>query len=241
MSAAIVTGAANGIGRAVAVRLAHDGWTVAGLDREPFTLDGVTAFEVDVTRLDELDGVVDRIEREMAPVGALVNVAGAFTPTTLLELTPAALHDQLAILLEGPLFLARAVARHMVERGEGRIVNVTSVHGTHGEARALAYDAAKAALEAATRNMAIELGPRGVLVNAVAPGFVRTRMSVVDGVDELESEWFQDVYVTHGKLPLRRAAAPAEIAAAVAHLVSPANTYVTGHTLVVDGGLTVTF
>jgi NAD(P)-dependent dehydrogenase (short-subunit alcohol dehydrogenase family) len=89
--------------------------------------------------------------------------------------------------------------------------------------------------------MAIELGPHGVLVNAVAPGFVRTRMSVVEGVDELESDWFRDVYQTHRKLPLRRAAEPAEIAAAVAHLVSASNTYVTGHSLVVDGGLTVTF
>jgi len=80
-----------------------------------------------------------------------------------------------------------------------------------------------------------------VLVNAIAPGFVRTRMSVVGGRNELESDWFRDIYVEGGKLPLRRPAEPAEIAAAVAHLVSPDNTYVTGQRLVVDGGLLATF
>jgi len=80
-----------------------------------------------------------------------------------------------------------------------------------------------------------------VLVNSLAPGFVRTRMSVVNGEDELESDWFRDIYVSHGKLPLRRAAEPAEIAATVSHLVSAENTYLTGQRVVVDGGLTVTF
>jgi NAD(P)-dependent dehydrogenase (short-subunit alcohol dehydrogenase family) len=80
-----------------------------------------------------------------------------------------------------------------------------------------------------------------VLVNSVAPGFTRTRMSVVDGADELESEWFRQIYLDHGRLPLRRAAEPAEIAATVSHLVSPGNTYLTGQRIVVDGGLLVTF
>ena len=129
----------------------------------------------------------------------------------------------------------------MAARGSGRIVNITSVHATVGEAGTLAYDSAKAGLEAATRTLAIELGPRGVLVNSVAPGFVRTRMSVVDGVNELDSAWFRDIYQGHGKLPLRRAAEPDEIASAVSYLVSAGNTYVTGQRMVVDGGLTVTF
>jgi NAD(P)-dependent dehydrogenase (short-subunit alcohol dehydrogenase family) len=238
---AAVTGAANGIGRAVAQALVEAGWIVAGLDREPVALDGVTGMELDVTRLDALEPAVERVEAELGSLGALVNVAGAFTPASVEALTPAVLRGQLALLLEGPVLLARAAGLRMAARGAGRIVNVTSVHATHGEERSLAYDAAKAGLEAATRTLAIELGPRGVLVNAVAPGFVRTRMSLVDGVDELDSDWFREVYVQHRKLPLRRPADPAEIAAAVEHLVSERNTYVTGHSLVVDGGLTVTF
>ena len=89
--------------------------------------------------------------------------------------------------------------------------------------------------------MAVELSRHGVLVNAVAPGFVATRMSVVDGKDELESEWFTDVYVKYGKIPIRRYAMPDEIAQHVAWLGSERNTYMTGQVLTVDGGLTVTF
>jgi NAD(P)-dependent dehydrogenase (short-subunit alcohol dehydrogenase family) len=144
-------------------------------------------------------------------------------------------------MLDGPVWLARSAGLRMAARGSGRIVNVTSVHATNGETASLGYDTAKAGLEAATRSLAIELGPRGVLVNSVAPGFVRTRMSVVGGGDELESEWFRQIYLDHGRLPLRRAAEPAEIAAAVSHLVSPDNTYLTGQRIVVDGGLLVTF
>ena len=110
----------------------------------------------------------------------------------------------------------------MSERGYGRIVNITSIHARFGEETALAYDVAKGGLEQATRTLAIELSRHGVLVNAVAPGFVATRMSIVDGKNELESEWFTDVYVKYGKLPLRRYAMPEEIAEHVAWLACDA-------------------
>ena len=92
-----------------------------------------------------------------------------------------------------------------------------------------------------TRTLAIELSRHGVLVNAIAPGFVATRMSIVDGKNELESESFETVYMEHGKLPMRRHALPREIAEQAAWLASERNTYVTGHVLTVDGELTVTF
>jgi 3-oxoacyl-[acyl-carrier protein] reductase len=239
---AVVTGAANGIGRAVARRLCDDGFAVAGLDIEPVDpADGILPFRLDVADIEQHDPLLDRIEAELGPLAALVNVAGIYLPETLPQLTPQAWRRQQAVMLDGPVWLARSAGLRMAERGSGRIVNVTSVHASNGETSSLAYDTAKAGLEAATRNLAIELGPRGVLVNSVAPGFVRTRMSVVDGVDELESEWFRQIYLDHGRLPLRRAAEPAEIAAAVSHLVSPDNTYMTGQRIVVDGGLLVTF
>ena len=147
----------------------------------------------------------------------------------------------LDVNLHAPVFLASRAARGMSERGYGRIVNITSIHGRFGEETALAYDVAKGGLEQATRTLAIELSRHGVLVNAVAPGFVATRMSIVDGKDELESEWFADVYVKYGKLPLRRYAMPEEIAEHVAWLACERNTYVTGQVLTVDGGVTVTF
>jgi 3-oxoacyl-[acyl-carrier protein] reductase len=238
---AMVTGAANGIGRAVAARLRDDGFLVAGVDIEPVSADrGITAYYLDVADLDGHEGVLARAEEELGPLSALVNVAGISIPEPVDRLTPAAYRRQLAVLLDGPVWLARSAGLRMASRGAGRIVNVTSVHASVSEVGCLAYDAAKAGLEAATRTLALELGPRGVLVNSLAPGFVRTRMSVVDGVDELESDWFRDIYVARGRLPLRRAAEPAEIAAAVSHLVSPENTYLTGQRVVVDGGLTAT-
>jgi 3-oxoacyl-[acyl-carrier protein] reductase len=238
---ALVTGAANGLGRAIAARLRDDGFVVAGADIEPIAADaGVAAYYLDVADLDAHDYALVRIEQELGPISALVNVAGISLPEPIDQLTVSAYHRQLAVMLDGPVWLARSAALRMASRGAGRIVNITSVHASHSEVGTLAYDCAKAGLEAATRALAIEFGPRGVLVNSVAPGFVRTRMSIVNGVNELESDWFRDIYITHGRLPVRRPAEPAEIAATVSHLVSPENTYLTGQRVVVDGGITIT-
>ena len=241
MSVAVVTGAANGIGLAVAERLRDDGFSVVGLDVEPITASGIVGERCDVAAIEGHEALVARIEQQHGPIVALANVAGISLPMPLAELSIEVYRRALGVLLDGPIFLARAAGLRMAARGVGRIVNVSSVHATHSEAGSLAYDAAKAGLEAATRTLAIELGPQGVLVNAVQPGFVRTRMSIHAGEDELESEWFRSIYLAAGKLPLRRPAEPAEVATSIAHLLSPANTYVTGATLVVDGGLTVTF
>lgn len=239
---ALVTGAANGIGRAIALRLRDDGFLVAGADIEPIKpARRVTAYELDIADLDAHDPLVGRVEEELGPLAALVNVAGIHAPETVDRLTRDAYRRQHAVLLDGPVWLARAAGLRMAARGFGRIVSITSVHATNSEVASLAYDSAKAGLEAATRTLAIELGPRGVLVNSVAPGFVRTRMSVVNGVDELDSPSFRDLYLGHGRLPLRRAAEPTEVAGAVSYLVSADNTYLTGQRVVVDGGLTVTF
>jgi NAD(P)-dependent dehydrogenase (short-subunit alcohol dehydrogenase family) len=239
---ALVTGAANGIGRAVALRLCDDGFRVAAADIEPVEpSDGVTGYQLDVADLGAHEPLVNRIELELGPLAALVNVAGIYLPEPIDRLTLDAYRRQHAVLMDGPVWLARTAGLRMAARGSGRIVNITSVHATNGEAMSLAYDSAKAGLEAATRTLAIELGPHGVLVNSVAPGFVRTRMSVVKGVDELDSAWFRDIYLSHGRLPLRRPAKPEEVASAVSYLVSTDNTYCTGQRMVVDGGLTVTF
>jgi 3-oxoacyl-[acyl-carrier protein] reductase len=239
LGTALVTGAANGIGRAVADALDELGYRVVGLDVE--ACDRPHARVVDVADVEGHAALVDAIEAEHGRIAALANVAGIFIPESVDDLTLPSYRRQLAVMLDGPVFLARAAGLRMAAGGGGRIVNVTSIHSSNGEPTSLAYDAAKAGLEAATRSLAIELGPRGVLVNSVAPGFVRTRMSVVDGRDELESEWFRSRYRDGGLLPLQRAAEPPEIAAAVSHLLSPANTYITGARLVVDGGLLVTF
>ena len=240
---ALVTGGANGIGRAVVERFVAEGAKVAVVDREPLVgIEGpVTAFRFDLAETERLDTLVDDVQTTVGPLDVLVNNAGVFEPALAVDVPLESYRRVLAVNLDAPVFLARTAARGMIQRGYGRIVNITSIHGQFGEEAALSYDVAKSGLNQATRTLAIELGRYGVLVNAVAPGFVSTRMAVVDGKNELESEWFGDIYVKYGKLPLRRYAQPWEIARHVAWLASEENTYLTGQVVTVDGGLTVTF
>jgi NAD(P)-dependent dehydrogenase (short-subunit alcohol dehydrogenase family) len=233
---ALVTGAANGIGRAVAERFRAEGAVVSGVDRE----EGAE-FQFDLADTEGLPALVDGVEAQNGPLEVLVSVAGVYEPARAVEMTLDSYRRVLAVNLDAPIMLAQRCGRGMAERGYGRILSVTSIHGEFGEELSLSYDASKAGLNGATRTLAIELGPQGVLVNALAPGFVRTRMSVVEGQDELESEWFKTVYLEHRKLPLRRAAEPPEIAAHAAWLCSEENTYLTGQVVRVDGGVTVTF
>jgi NAD(P)-dependent dehydrogenase (short-subunit alcohol dehydrogenase family) len=237
--AIVVTGAGNGIGAAVAEWLRSDGRLVVGLDVEECAF--APSRRVDVADIDGHERLITDIAAEHGRIWGLVNVAGIFIPEAVADLTVAAYRRQLGVMLDGPVWLARAAGLHMAGNGGGRIVNVTSIHGTNSERTALSYDAAKGGLEAATRTLALELGEHGVLVNSVAPGFVRTRMSIVDGRDELETDWFRDGYVESGRLPVRRPAEPAEMASVIAYLVSPDNTYVSGARIVADGALTVGF
>jgi len=241
--AALVTGAANGIGRAIAKQLAAEGARVAAVDVEqvPDLGPSVHGLEWDISETGALEELLAQAEATVGPLDVLVNNAGIFEPALAVDLTVESYERVLAVNLHAPVFLASRAARGMIERGYGRIVNITSVHGRFGEEFALSYDIAKGGLEQATRTLAVELSRHGVLVNAVAPGFVATRMSVVAGKDELESDWFKDVYINYGKLPIRRYALPEEIAEHVAWLASERNTYMTGQVLTVDGGLTVTF
>jgi NAD(P)-dependent dehydrogenase (short-subunit alcohol dehydrogenase family) len=240
---ALVTGGSHGIGRAIAERFVAEGARVAVVDREPLDGDaaGITSFPFDLSATCGLEALVDEVEAAVGPLDILVNNAGIFEPALAVELDLDSYRRVLAVNLDAPIFLAKRAAQGMVERGYGRIVTITSIHGQFGEETALSYDIAKAGLNQATRTLAIELGRYGVLVNAVAPGFVATRMAIVDGKNELESDWFRDVYVTYGKLPLRRPAEPPEIAEHVAWLASERNTYLTGQVVTVDGGLTATF
>lgn len=234
---AVVTGGAHGIGAAIAARLVASGTRVVVLDVEQ------PAGDVDHVQVDLADPAAvvaagaEAVER-LGAVDVLVNCAGIAYVADVVDLDLDRYHHLLAVNLHAPVLLMRALLPGMIARGFGRVVNVTSVHARASEPGCLAYDVAKAGLEAATRVAAVECTRHGVLVNAVAPGFVATRMSVVDGKDELDSDWFRTVYLEHGQLPAGRAAAPQEIAEAVAWLASPANTYTAGQVLVVDGGLT---
>ena len=233
---AVVTGGANGIGAATAGRLRAGGARVVVLDREPG--DGADTVRVDLADAGAVVAAAEQALHRLGGVDVLVNCAGVSRPQPLPSLDVEVWAATLAVNLTAPVLLMRELGGAMAAAGSGRIVNVTSVHARFGEVTSLAYDASKGGLEAATRTAALELADAGVLVNAVAPGYVRTRMSVVDGVDELEGEGFRTAYVGAGRLPLRRAAEPPDVAEVVAWLASGLHTHVTGQVLTVDGGLT---
>lgn len=244
----IVTGASSGIGRSAAERFAREGWSVALVARREGLLRELAAalpghghlvcpgaYEAPETaeRLSAL------IRERWGGVDVLVNNAGVFMTAPAIGSPLVEWRRPLDIMLDGAVSMSRLAAELMP--GPGRIIHVTSIHGDRVEARASAYAMAKAAINHYCRGLALELAPRGILVNAIAPGFVDTPMSVVDGVNELEGEWFRKNYVEGHHLPLRRAAQPEEIAGVAYFLAGPDATYITGQVLTVDGGLTITF
>ena len=241
--AALVTGGTHGIGRAIVERFLGEGARVATIAREAPAPppEGAAFLPFDLADHAAIPALVARVEAAVGPLDVLVNNAGIWRETPSLGLDPAAWQQVIAVNLSAPVLLAAAAAEAMVRRGAGRIVNVTSIHGRFAAENALAYAAAKGGLEQATRNLAVDLAPHGILVNAVAPGFISTRLSVTDDVHEKDTDWFRTVYVEQGKIPLRRHAEPAEVAGHVAWLASDENTYVTGQVLAVDGGLGITF
>lgn len=240
---ALVTGGTHGIGRAIVDRFLAEGARVITVAREASAdlPQGVAFVPYDLAEHTGLSDLVVAVEAEVGPLDILVNNAGIWRETPSLDLQARDWQHVLAVNLTAPVLLATAVAKGMEQRGYGRIVNITSIHGRFAAESALAYAAAKGGLEQATRNLAVDLAPYGILVNAVAPGFISTRLSVSDGVHERDTDWYRTVYREHGKLPLRRHAEPSEVAPSVVFLASEQNTYITGQVLGVDGGLSITF
>lgn len=238
----IVTGGANGIGKATAELFLELGAKVIAFDREQAKDNsGIENVIIDLGNLSSLEVAVSEVIKKYGRIDVLVNVAGVFFPNAILELESEKYFTTLDVNLHAPVFLIKYVGKIMVTQSYGRIVNLTSIHGKLSEPASIAYDISKAGLEAATRTVALELAEHGVLVNAVAPGFVATRMSIVDGKDELESDWFKDIYIKNKRLPIARPALPIEIAQGIAWLASKSNTYLTGQTVTIDGGLSARF
>ncbi|MBR7834276.1 3-oxoacyl-ACP reductase FabG [Actinospica durhamensis] len=243
--AALVTGGARGIGAATAIRLAADGAAVAVLDLYAPDTDatvaairqaGGTAIGLggDVADTDDAQAAVAATVAQLGRIDILVNNAGITRDNLLYKMTDADWDEVIGVHLRGPFLLCRAAQRHLVKQRHGKIVNVssTSALGNRGQAN---YAAAKAGIQGFTRTLAIELGPYGVNVNAVAPGFIATAMTAATaqrmGAD-LESAKAQVAQT----LPLRRTGEPEDIAGVIAFLAGPDSSYLSGQTLYVDGG-----
>jgi NAD(P)-dependent dehydrogenase (short-subunit alcohol dehydrogenase family) len=238
---AVVTGGGAGIGRAVCERLVVEGVHPIVADRDApaaeavaAALDGASEWAcVDVTNSASIDALMRDVDARFGRLHALVNCAGVARPGPSHELSDEDFADLLDLHLHGALRCSRA-AYPLLARGEGSVVNVSSIAAHVGMPGRLSYSAAKGGVEAMTRTLAVEWAGAGVRVNAIAPGYTRTGL-----VENQIATGGLDVERIAARVPMGRLAAPGEIAAVIAFLVSSGASYLTGQTITVDGGMTI--
>jgi 3-oxoacyl-[acyl-carrier protein] reductase len=237
---AVVTGGAAGLGEAIALRLSADGFQVViadlkSEDAEELAKDTCTrgsraySHQVDVSAPDSVSALFDWIQRKLGRCDALVNNAGIASTSPLVDVASAHWNSTFAVNVSGPLLMAQRAVRLMQERGHGRIVNIASISGIRASAGRAAYGTSKAAIIGLTRQMAIEFATNGITVNAVAPGPVDTPLTRDVHTDLTRQSYYRAI-------PMRRYGRPEEIASAVSFLCSDDASYITGHTIPVDGG-----
>jgi NAD(P)-dependent dehydrogenase (short-subunit alcohol dehydrogenase family) len=245
---ALVTGASQGIGEAVARRFVAEGARVTGIARNAEALakletelEGFSGFPADVQDHDALTHCVAETIDRFGQIDILVNNAGIVHYERLIDASLEHWRHTLRVNLETHFILSRLVVPHMIQRSYGRIVNISSTQSIATEPLVSAYAASKGGINAFTRSLAVELAEHQIVANALLPGCIQTPMSVIDGVDETTTELFQEWYVGRRKIPLGRAGNSDEIAAAALFLASEECSYMTGQMMIVDGGLMATF
>jgi 3-oxoacyl-[acyl-carrier protein] reductase len=242
----VVTGAASGMGRAIAMLFGAEGARVAALDRDgggvaevadAISLERGIAYgrALDVADPDAVTNAIDEVVAKLGPVGILVNDAGVSIPAPIDGADFDAAWDlTLAVNLTGYARMVRACLPHLLEAGGGRIVNIASTEGLGATPGISPYTASKHAVVGLTRSLACELGPKGITVNCVCPGPIHTGMTAVIP-DEMKERF------ARRRVPLRRYGDPEEVAHMVLNLALPASSFVNGAIVTVDGGLSCKF
>lgn len=245
----IVLGGSSGIGKAIGERFASEGWAVligapdlsnAKKVVKSLVGEGHEAFQLDVRNDKEIEKFSKKAKKLFGNFHALVNSVGISVGLPVIDSDFKQWDNLIQIMLYGSVKSCRALLPMMVDGG--RVINITSIHHDRVASGSSAYGMAKAAITQFTRSLALELAPRNILANAIAPGFINTPMSVKkDGKSEMDSLWFKDNYIKYDHLPLKRAGEPKEVAGLAFFLAGPDASYMTGSVLTVDGGLTITF
>lgn len=235
----VVTGASRGIGRGIAEAFAKEGARVAcvatseaGAKATADALgNGAKAYACDVSDSEAVEDLFNKVQEEMGAPAVLVNNAGVARDTLLLRMKDEDWDTVLNVNLKGAFLCIRAVTRSMMKARYGRIVNISSIVGQHGQAGQANYAASKAGIFGLTMSVAKELGSRGITCNAIAPGFIQTDMT-----ESLSEEMKEHVVKT---APAGRLGSAEDVASAVLFLASRESAYITGQTITVDGGLTL--
>ncbi len=249
---AVVTGAGQGLGQAIAREFADEGATVALVERNPDTLHetetelksrgcDVLPYLVDITDHEAFRKALADLAQKREHIDILVNNAAIARYSTILEDNLDDWRAQIGVNLEAVYTCTKSTVPYMVKQKFGRLISITSIQGFASSGMCGAYNAAKGGIIAFTKSLAVELAPYNIAANAVAPGFMRTPMSVVNGVDETTTEDFLKWYVEKRHVPMARTGYPEDVSGTVVFLASDYCRYMTGQVLVVDGGLTSTF
>ena len=240
---ALVTGASGGIGRAICLALAADGFDIGiHYNRNAAKAEEIkkqveeagqraAILQADLSRSDGCKKLVTQCVDQLGGIYALINNAGITRDGLLMRMRDAQYHDVIKANLDSCFFCTREAMPYMVKARQGRIVNITSVIGIIGNAGQANYAASKAAIIGLTKSSAKEIGRKGICVNAVAPGFIKTAMT-----DELSDDQKKSM---KSAIPLRRFGTPSDVAGVVTFLCSDKAAYITGQVLVVDGGMVV--
>lgn len=235
----LLSGGSRGLGLAIAKHLLKDGYQVATFSRsvtEEFERlqeqhpDRLYYFHGDMAHKGTLEDVVKTVENEVGPIATLINNAGIASDGVLAAMPPEQIEQLISINLTGTLLLTRLVVRRMIVRCCGNVLNISSIIGLRGYAGLAAYSATKAGLDGMTRALARELGPRKIRVNAIAPGYLETEMT-----GKLDDK--QRGQITR-RTPMGRLGLPEDVVGVVSFLLSPSAGFITGQTIVVDGGIT---